>query len=211
MSTVNSKCKICRRANAKLFLKGDRCLSVKCAMVKKPYPPGPKKKKRPKAPSEYGKELTEKQKLRNWYNLGERQFRKYVEEILEKRGRVADTGDELIKKLETRLDNVVFRLGFAGSRNKSRQMVNHGHFTINGRKNDIPSCQVKKGDIINVRAGSVAKKLFVDLKPILKKHKPPTWLSLDAEKMEGKIIGEPSFEEASPPAEISAIFEFYSR
>ncbi len=161
--------------------------------------------------SEYGKELKEKQKLKNWYNLRERQFRNYVKDVLEKRGKIKDTGDLLIKKLETRLDNVIFRLGFTASRKNARQIVNHGHFLVNGRKVDIPSYIVKKGDKITLNAKAVKKTIFQNLPQTLKKYTPPAWLKLNVEKLEGEVIGDPTLEEASPPAEISAIFEFYSR
>ena len=207
----NYKCKICRRLGVKLFLKGDKCLSPKCLMIKKPYPPGQKKNQRRRSGSEYSKELAEKQKLKNWYNLQESQFRKYVKEALEKRGKIENTGGFLIKKIESRLDNVVFRMGFAISRSQARQFVSHGHFLINGRKNNISSCQIKKGDIVALRPDSAKKIIFKNILPLLKKYNPPSWIKLDAVKLEGKIIGEPTLEEASPPAEISAIFEFYSR
>jgi len=208
---INAKCKICRRLGTKLFLKGDKCLSPKCIMVKKPYPSGQNKRRKRRSVSEYGKELKEKQKLKNWYNLGEKQFRKYVKEILEKRGKAEDAGNLLIKRLESRLDNIVFRLGFVSSRVQARQIVNHGHFLVNNRKVDIPSCQIKKGDTVTLHPSSRQKTIFQNLSSTLKKYKPPSWIELNIEKLEGKIIGEPSIEEAAPPVEISAIFEFYSR
>jgi small subunit ribosomal protein S4 len=180
-------------------------------MVKKPYSPGPKAKKRTKSLSEYGKELKEKQKLRKWYNLEEKQFQKYVRKILKARGRIADAGTALIGTLESRLDNVVFRLGFASSRSAARQMVSHGHFTVNDRSIDIPSYLVKKGDKINVKPGSAKKTIFQKISPQLSKHNPPSWLKLSAKELEGKVIGSPNLEEAAPPAEISSIFEFYSK
>lgn len=195
----------------KLFLKGDKCLSPKCPMVRKPYPPGTKGKRRKRALSEYGKELSEKQKLKNWYNLTERQFRNYVKEVLEKRGKVEDAGTLLIKKLECRLDNVVFRMGFASSRPQSRQLIGHGYFLVNGRKVNIPAYQVKKGDMISLHQKSHKKAIFQNLSASLKKYKPPSWIELDIKKLKGKVTGLPSLEEANPPAEISAIFEFYSR
>ncbi|MDP1538526.1 MAG: 30S ribosomal protein S4 [bacterium] len=207
----NSKCKICRRLGTKLFLRGERCLSQKCPMVRKPYPPGPKAKKRVRAFSEYGKELKEKQKLKNWYNLEERQFRKYVREILKARGKVADAGVALIKTLESRLDNVVFRLGFAPSRTAARQIVSHGHFMVNDKPVDIPSYLVKKGDKISLKPSSVKKTMFQKISPLLKKHNPPSWLKLDTKSLEGKVADSPSLEEAAPPAELSSIFEFYSK
>ncbi len=207
----NAKCKICRRLGVKLFLKGDRCFSPKCSMVRKAYPPGKKGKRRIKSLSEYGKELREKQKLKNWYNLKERQFRKYVKEVLEKRGRVKDTAAVLVKTLESRLDNVIFRLGFANSRVQAKQLVSHGHFLVNGKSIDTPSCQLKKGDVVALKPQKIKKTIFQNLKNLLKKHKTPSWLELDIEKLEGKVIGEPTIEEVAPPVEISAIFEFYSR
>jgi len=207
----DKKCKICRRLGVKLFLKGERCLSQKCPIITKPYPPGEKGKKRTRQRSEYGKELSEKQKLKNWYNLKERQFRKYVKEVLEKRGKVEDAGALLIKKLENRLDNVVFRMGFTPSRVQARQIVNHGHFLVNEKKVNIPSYQVKKGDKISLRAGSRNKAIFQDLPTILKKHQVPSWIKINIEKLEGEIVGQPNLEEAASPAEISTIFEFYSK
>jgi len=161
--------------------------------------------------SEYGKELREKQKLREWYNLGERQFKKYVKEVMEKRGKVEDVSELLIVKLERRLDNVIFRLGLSSSRIQARQLVSHGHFLVNRRIINIPSYQLKKGDKISLRLNSIKKTIFQNLALALKKHKPPSWLKLDAEKIEGEVTGKPSIAEAAPPAEISAIFEFYSR
>lgn len=206
-----SKCKICRRAGIKLFLRGERCFSPKCAMVKKPYAPGQKRKKRARAISEYGKELKEKQRLKEWYNLRERQFRKYVKDALRKKGKAEDTADLLIKSLESRLDNVVFRLGFASSRAQARQLVSHSHFLINGKPVNIPSYQVKKNDIIKLKPKSSKKNAFQNISAKLKKQKMSNWLNLDAEKFEGKVTGSPSFKEAAPPVEISSIFEFYSR
>ena len=206
------KCKICRRAGTKLFLKGDRCLSPKCAMVRRPYPPGKKGKRRPSPLSEYGRQLREKQKLKNWYNLRERQFRKYVKEVLSSHKKTsADSEEMLIKILESRLDNVVFVLGFASSRTQARQLVSHGHFLVNGRVVNIPSYQVKRGDVIALKPQSLKKNAFKDIMLKLKKQKIPSWLTLDLQKLEAKVIGEPSLKEASPPADISVIFEYYSR
>lgn len=208
---INSKCKICRRLGVKLFLKGEKCLSPKCPIVRKPYAPGQKRKKRSSALSEFGKELKEKQKLKNWYNLEEKQFRNYVKEILKKRGKVENAVALLIQKLESRFDNVIFRLGFASSHKKARQFVSHGHFLINGRRINIPSCQLEKGDKITIRPGSKKNKIFADLSIALKKHQVPSWLKLNGEELEGEVIGSPTLEETTAPAEISAIFEYYSR
>jgi len=208
----DSKCKICRRVGVKLFLKGEKCLSSKCPMVKKPYSPGQKsKRKRRRTLSEYGKELREKQKLKNWYNLTEQQFKKYVKGILSARGKVGDAEALLIITLESRLDNVVLRLGFASSRALARQLISHCHFLVNGKPINIPSYLVKKGDKIALKPKSYNKPIFKNLPTLLKKHKTLSWLKLNPEKLEGEVIEAPSIEEVSPPAEISSIFEFYSR
>jgi small subunit ribosomal protein S4 len=205
------KCRICRRIGVKLFLRGERCLSPKCAMVKRPYPPGQKGKRRSTPPSEYKRELTEKQKLKYWYNLEERQLKKYVKEILDKRGKVEDASVLLIQNLEKRLDNVIYRLGFASSRDQARQLVSHKFFLVNGKPVNIPSFFLKVGDVISLKPQKSKKVIFKDLKEKLKKHPVPSWLSLDPEKLEGKVIAEPKVEEVAPPVEVSAIFEYYSR
>lgn len=201
-----ARCKISRRLGVNLF--------SKCAKVvsRRPSPPGPQKKKRRTAPlSEYGKELREKQKLQYLYNLRERQFRNYVKAILARRGKVENAPQFLVQTLERRLDNVIFRLGFATTRQQARQMVSHGHFLVNGRKITIPSHEVRMKDEISIRPQSARKGVFRDLAMRLKGYVPPSWLQLDKEHFKGKVIGIPSLEEAMPPAEISAIFEFYSR
>jgi len=206
-----TKCKICRRLGAKLFLKGERCLSPKCAMIKRNYPPGQKRKRKPVSLSEYGKTLKEKQKLKNWYNLKERQFKNYVKKILKKRTGIEDASNLLIKILESRLDNVIFKLGFANSRPLARQLVSYGYFLINGKPINIPSYLVKRGEVISIKPQKVKKTIFQNLKNLLKKYKVPNWLELDLEKLEGKIIKYPTLEEIVPPVEMSAIFEHYSR
>ncbi len=155
----------------------------------------------------------EKQKLRKWYNLSEEQFSKHVKSILEgKRSKLEiDTGDQLIKILESRLDNVVYRMGFAPSRSEARQIVNHGHFMVNGRKVDIPSYKLKEGDEIEVKPGSKEKKKFQDLKASLKGFKPPSWILIESDKLKGKLISLPSAEDANVPVETSVVFEFYSK
>ena len=207
----NDVCKICRRLGQKLFLKGERCLSPKCPMVKRSYPPGIKAKRRKRVPSGYAKELQEKQKLRYWYGLSEHQFKKYVKETLAMRGKVEDLEEELIKRLEKRLDNVIFRLGLAASRAQARQLVSHGYFLVNKKPVNIPSFGLKKGDVIAIKKGKEKKIVFKDLSRILKGKQLPSWLEFKKEKLEGKFIREPSLEEAAPPAEIPIIFEFYSR
>lgn len=206
-----SKCKICRRQGVKLFLKGEKCLSSKCAMIKKPYAPGPRKKKRPRPLSEYGKQLREKQKLRNWYNLREHKFREYVLDTIKARGKIADTSAYLIKLLESRLDNVVFRLGFAVSRSAAKKIISHKHILVNRKPINIASYQVKKGDVIALKEKAIAKPGFKNLPTILKSYTAPTWLQLDVAKLEGKVSGEPNLEESAPPSDLLSIFEFYSK
>ena len=209
---IDVQCKTCRQQGQKLFLKGEKCFSPKCVFVKRAYPPGPKGKRRRRQLSEYGRELREKQGLKKWYNLREQQFKNYVKKILQKRGqKKEDPAVLLIRALEKRLDNVVFRLGLAKSRPQARQMVSHGYFLVNKKPTKIPSFELKKGDILQFRPQKIQKTILQNLKPSLKKQKPAGWLELDAEKMEGKVVGEPTLEEAAPPAEIPTIFEFYSR
>ena len=207
---INSSCKICRRSGQKLFLKGERCFSPKCSIIKRPYPPGKKGKRRVSPLSEYGRELREKQRLKVWYNLREAQLRKYVKEVLGKRGR-GEAGNSLIQKLESRLDNTIFRLGFANSRAQARQLLVHGFLLVNGKKIKSPSYQVKKGDRITFLSSKKEKKNIKNFKTSLKKYQPPDWLKIDKEKLEAEVVGIATLEEAAPPIEISSIFEFYSR
>ncbi len=186
-----------------MFLKGEKCFSPKCVMIKKAYAPGQKTKRRRRELSEYGKELYEKQKLKNWYNLGERQFKGYVKQVLGHRAKGKDSGSLLIGRLETRLDNVVFRLGFASSRAKARQMVSHNHFSVNDKRVNIPSYSVDKGDVVQIASKILPK--------MVERHKPPKWLKFDVKKMKGEVVGVPTLEEAAPSVEIPAIFEYYSR
>jgi small subunit ribosomal protein S4 len=211
MVYTNSKCKICRRVGQKLFLKGERCSTPKCPMVKRSYPPGKKGKRRPSRLSEYGKEFREKQKLKFWYGLRERQFKKYVKDILAKRKKTEDIDLLLIRRLESRLDNVIFRLGLAASRKQARKLITQKHFLVNGKPVNFPSFEVKKGDVISVKPKSLKKIIFQNLNLTLKKYQPPAWLELNKEKLEGKVIGEPSLEEINIPVEIPMILEFYSR
>jgi len=181
-------------------------------MIRKPYPPGQSGKRQKRSFSEYGRELLEKQKLKNWYNLEENQFKRYVKEALSKRREEGkDAESFLIQKLESRFDNVVFLLGFATSRSQARQFISHGHFLINGKPDNFPSRQIKKGDKIRLKPSSQKKTIFKGIQEKLKKHQPPSWLKIDPEKLEGEVIRKPSLEEAAPVAETSAIFEYYSR
>lgn len=206
---IVNKCKICRHLGLKLFLKGERCVSPKCAMIKKPYPPGQKRKRRSDNLSEYNKELREKQKLRNWYGLSEVQLQKYVKNILKKKHGKRDAAFLLVQKLEKRLDNVIFRMGIACSRVQARQFVSHKHFLVNNKKVNIPSYQVKKDDIICLNASSAKKNIFKEILQYENKYQPPLWIKLSPKKTEAVIIGEPSVEESCLPVELLAIFEYY--
>lgn len=184
-------------------------------MVKRPYPPGMRSKRRSRI-SEYNKELREKQKLRNWYNLQEKQFSDYVKEVFRKRSSASkedglDAPTLLIQKLESRLDNIVFRMGFADSRIQARQIVSHGHILVNGKRVNIASYHVKIGDKISLSKRSTDKDIFKNLSILLKKKDLPSWLAVDIKKLECKIESFPSLEDVSPPVDISMIFEYYSR
>lgn len=180
-------------------------------MMRRAYAPGSKKKRRGGSPSEYKKSLEEKQTLKKWYLLSERQFAKYVKEALGKMGKVDDVSVELIRRLEKRLDNVIFRLGFAKSRAQARQLVSHSYFLINGKAVNVPSYEVKKDDTVSIKEHKKVKGIFRELVNELKGKEVPAWLSLDKNKLEAKTIGEPNLDEVKPPVEISVIFEFYSR
>ncbi len=192
---IDNKCAKCRRAREKLFLKGEKCFGAKCPVSRKPYPPGKfgsksSKRRRPaRGLSEYGIQLRNKQKQKFSYGLRERQYANYLKEARQK-GK-GDVRDYLFQILESRLDNVVFRMGFTDSRANARQMVSHGHITVNGRKIDIPSYRSKKGDKISIKTQSINKNNFKDLDIKIKKYNPPLWINLDREKKVGEIISKP--------------------
>ncbi|MDD5639638.1 MAG: 30S ribosomal protein S4 [Candidatus Pacebacteria bacterium] len=208
---TQAKCKICRRMGDKLFLKGEKCLSNKCAMIDRPFAPGQRAKKRRSSISEYGKELAEKQKMKRWYQLSESQFKKYIKEIYRDRAKIKSVSDALVSKIETRLDNIIFRLGWAKSRSHANQLATHGHFMVNRRKVDIPSMQLKVGDIITIREGSKNKDTLKDIIELAKKNPAPKWLSFDAAKMEVSMVRLPLAEDVQLPADITTVFEHYSR
>ena len=177
-------------------------------MIKKPYAPGIHGKKRRRAISEYGAQLIEKQKLSWIYNINERQLKRYFKEASREKG---VTGNNLLKKLETRLDNTVFKLGWAESRGKARQLVGHGHILVNNKRVGIPSFQASKGDVIKIKKNSLNLAPFKDLKTKLKKYKTPNWLSLNKNKLEGKVVSSPEQEDINIPVDIQMIVEYYSR
>lgn len=200
-------CRLCRREGVKLYLKGDRCYTEKCAHDRRSHVPGEHGQFRRKL-SEYGIQLREKQKARRIYGVMEKQFRRYFEEAARKKG---VTGEALLQMLETRLDNVIYRLGFAGSRAEARQLVRHGHFSINGRKVDIPSYQVKKGDVVAVRDGSRDLARLKELAEAAGGRAAPDWLEVDRENMRGKVLRVPRREDIDVPIEEHLIVELYSR
>lgn len=202
---IVSVCRLCRREGNKLFLKGDRCYTEKCAFKRRPFAPGQHGQLPPKV-SEYSIRLREKQKARRTYGLSERQFKTYFEKSLKWKG---VTGEKLLELLERRLDNVVYRMAFAASRAAARQTVRHGHILVNGRKVNIPSFQVKVGDIIKVKESTVPRIKAMFEKGVEKKV--PEWLSSSAATLEGKMESVPVRADISEPITESLIVEFYSR
>lgn len=206
---TQAKCRKCRRAGEKLFLKGDRCYSPKCGLVRKSYAPGMHGKKIGRNSSEYGMQLAVKQKVKRIYGVLERQFFNHFEQVKGKKG---ITGDLLLQRLEMRLDNVVYRLGLASSRMQARQLVNHGLISVNGKKVDIPSFEVKIGNTISINPNKAGKTYFKNLEQTLKNKKDfPSWMSFDSGKMEGKINGDPKKEEMGINLDAQVIVEYYSR
>ena len=208
---TDSVCKLCRREGMKLFLKGDRCLSPKCAMERRAFPPGIHGKKQTfrRKTSDYGVQLREKQKARRIYGVMERQFRRYFEEANRATGL---TGINLLSMLERRLDNVIYRLGFADSRAQARQIVRHGHFEVNGRKTDIPSFQVRIGDVISVRQSAVSKTYFKDRAQLMQgTARVPNWLRLNMAGMNAEIVANPAREDTEISLNEQLIVEYYSR
>jgi len=200
-------CRICRREGMKLYLKGDRCYSDKCAIERRNYAPGQHGQRRPKF-SEYGLQLREKQKTRRVYGVLENQFRTYFVKADRQKG---ITGENLLRLLETRLDNVVYRLGFAKSRPQARQFVRHNHFTLNGHKANIPSMQVKVCDVIQLKEKSKNSPIFKEIIENLGQKTPPAWLELDVENLSGKVVALPTREDIDLPVQEHLIVELYSR
>ena len=199
------KCKQCRREGMKLFLKGERCLTDKCGVERRSYPPGEHGRGRIKQ-SEYLLQLREKQKARRYYGLLEKQFRAYYEKASRRSG---VTGEELLRMLETRLDNVVYRLGFAASRAQARQLVRHGHFHVNGRRVNIPSYQVKPNDVITVSEGSSAQQVIRDATELT--AQVPAWLQADHDSLTAKVLRKPERAEIAAPVQEQLIVELYSK
>ncbi|MEG0575813.1 MAG: 30S ribosomal protein S4 [Anaerovoracaceae bacterium] len=202
---TDANCRLCRREGQKLFLKGERCYSGKCALEKRNFPPGQHGQGRKKS-SEYGIQLREKQKAKRFYGVQETQFRNLFDKAAKKTGKA---GENLLIMLETRLDNVVFRLGLASSRKEARQLVVHGHFTVNGKKVDIPSYAVKAGDVIKVKEKSTSSPKFKEVKEM--SITAPAWLTVDVEKLEGSVLTLPTREQIDTPIAEHLIVELYSK
>jgi small subunit ribosomal protein S4 len=205
---IGPVCRLCRREDAKLFLKGDRCFSDKCGYERRQYPPGQHGQGRKKRPSDYGQQLREKQKVKRIYRILEKQFRGYYYKASRMRG---VTGENLLMLLERRLDNVTLRFGFSASHAEARQLVRHGHFTVNGKRINIPSYQVRPGDVIEVREKSRKIQKIVDALANVDRVPRPAWLELDKEAMRGKVTQAPTRADVSSDIDEQLIVELYSK
>jgi small subunit ribosomal protein S4 len=202
---TDASCRLCRRESQKLFLKGERCYSTKCAIEKRNYPPGQHGLGRKKV-SDYGLQLREKQKAKRFYGLLEAQFRNTFDKAAKRKGM---TGENLLVMLETRMDNVVFRMGFASSRKEARQLVTHGHFLVNGKKLDIPSAEVKAGSVVQVKPKSQSSPKFKEIKEM--SISVPAWITVNVEKLEGTVVAPPRREDIDTPIAEHLIVELYSK
>ena len=205
---IGPVCRLCRREGMKLFLKGERCYTEKCAIEKRNFAPGQHGKTRKSKLAGYGVQLREKQKVKRIYGVLEDQFRRYFEQAERTRG---ITGETLLQLLERRLDNVAYRLGFATSRAQARQLVRHGHFTVNGRKADIPSFSVKPGDVVAIRQSSRSNPAILHALEEVKGRGVPDWLSFDQAAMAAKIGSIPTREQINLPVQEQLIVELYSK
>jgi len=205
---TEASCRLCRRENLKLFLKGERCYSDKCAFERRSYAPGQHGQNRFRKMSDYAAQLREKQKVKHMYGMLEGQFRNFFVNAEQARG---VTGDNLIMMLERRLDNVVYRLGFAGSRNQARQLVRHNHFLVNNRKVNIPSYQVAVDDVISLKEKSRKNEVIIDNLEGVARRGVPAWLELDAPNFQGTVKSLPGREEVTMPIQEQLIVELYSK
>jgi len=204
-------CKLCRREGEKLFLKGQRCYTPKCAIERRNFPPGEHGREsqfRRRRVSDYQRQLREKQKTRRIYGVSERQFRRFYQDALRRRGL---TGENLLEMLERRLDNVVFRLGYADNRFQARLLVTHGHFNVNGRRTDVPSMLVRPGDSIEVRERSRSRKYFKELPALAETRNAPRWLERDLRSLSGKMLQNPERQDIDAGLNEQLIVEYYSR
>jgi small subunit ribosomal protein S4 len=205
---IGSSCRLCRRENLKLFLKGDRCYGDKCAFERRAYAPGQHGQARTGKPSDYRIQLREKQKVKRIYGLLEKQFRGYYSRSERQKG---ITGINLLLMLESRLDNVVYRMGFANSRNQARQMVRHSHFLVNNKKVNIPSCQVKPGDVIEVIEKSRKVPQILEGMETVVRRGIPGWMEVEKEKFRGMMKTLPNREDIVMPIQEQLIVELYSK
>ncbi|MHB8882756.1 MAG: 30S ribosomal protein S4 [Thermodesulfovibrionales bacterium] len=201
------QCRLCRRETEKLFLKGDRCFTEKCAVERRQYPPGQHGQRRGKL-SDYGVQLREKQKVRNTYGVLERQFRNTFVRAERKKG---VTGEVLLQMMETRLDNVVYRMGLAPNRNSARQLTKHGHILVNGKELNIPSCSIGVGDVVEVKEASRNIGIIADSLSKAEQRGVPSWLEVDFQNFKGKVLEIPSREDIQIPAQEQLIVELYSK
>lgn len=204
---TEAKCRVCRREGTKVFLKGDRCYTDKCPFERRPYPPGQHGRRRKKS-TDYEMQLREKQKVRRMYGLLEGQFHAYFEEAERKKG---ITGENLLRMLELRLDNVVYRAGFANSRNQARQLVRHGHVMLNGHKVDIPSHQVRVGDVLKVKEKSRKVPVITEALEVVDRRGVPDWLENDSENFSATVKAIPQREHITFPVNEHLIVELYSK
>ncbi|CAN5777856.1 30S ribosomal protein S4 [soil metagenome] len=204
---TDAVCRICRREGLKLFLKGSRCYSRKCSFERRSTPPGMNTMRRRKV-SEYGMQLREKQKVRKSYSVMERQFRNYFAKAEQRKGM---TGENLLRLLEMRLDNAVYRMGFASSRAQARQLVTHGHFAVNGRPTNVPSFGTKVGDRIEVREGRRGREFFQIAAETIRSAQIPEWVSVDPTKLSGTVLAEPAREQMPLEFNEQLVVEYYSR
>jgi small subunit ribosomal protein S4 len=200
-------CRVCRRAGEKLFLKGDRCYTEKCAIERRKYPPGQHGQTYRKV-SDYGIQLSEKQKARKAYGLLERQFRRYFREAERRKG---ITGEILLQLLESRLDTVIYRMGFASNKRMARQLISHGHFRVNGKRVNIPSYIVRKGDMVEVKESSRNIPAIIESLSKAEHRGIPQWIEIDSENMRGRVLHIPSREEIQFPIQEQLIVELYSK
>jgi small subunit ribosomal protein S4 len=205
---LDAKCRQCRREGEKLFLKGEKCFTDKCAVERRAYAPGQHGQKSGARLSDYGKQLREKQKVRRTYGMLERQFRRYFDIAARRPGK---TSDNMLQLLEMRLDNVVYRMGFGDSRAQARQLVNHGHFQVNGRKTDIASAILKPGDEVSVRPASRNTEYFKTRALLLSQKGVPAWLRLDPATLTGRVLALPTRQELELPFDEALVVEYYQR
>lgn len=205
---TEAACRLCRRNALKLYLKGERCFTDKCAIERRAYGPGQHGQSRGRKPTEYAIQLREKQKVKNIYGILERQFRRYFEMAERMKG---ITGENLLQLLERRLDNVVYRMGFARSRVEARQFVRHGHFTVNGRKVNVPSYILKQGDVVQMKEKSRTKGNLKDVMEFADRHGIPEWIQIEKDKFKGTFTAYPTRDQLTMPINEQMIVELYSK